>query len=184
MLEPLKKEAIGSDFASKLTTQEYGRKLTIAGVELRSLNVFVDDGGALAEIARFNESGNLEGLPQFKIRQSNFSQVLPGAVKAFHLHYNQEDIWFVHPFDRLLVGLVDCRKDSRTYNLSQRLVMGAGRAQVLYIPRGVAHGMCNLWETPVNMIYFVNQHFDPNNPDEHRLPWDLVGPDFWQISKG
>ena len=88
------------------------------------------------------------------------------------------------PYDRILVGLLDARKDSPTYNRSMRLVLGAGRAQALYIPRGVAHGLANLWQNPASMIYFVNQCFDPNNPDEHRLPWNTLGEDFWTIRKG
>jgi dTDP-4-dehydrorhamnose 3,5-epimerase len=65
-----------------------------------------------------------------------------------------------------------------------RFVLGAGRAQALYIPRGVAHGLANIWTQPANMIYLVNQLFDPENPDEHRLPWDVLGNDFWEIKKG
>ena len=101
-----------------------------------------------------------------------------------HLHYNQEDVWFIMPYDRLLIGLFDARKDSPTYNQTMRFVMGAGRAQALYIPRGVAHGLANVWQQPANMIYFVNQCFDAKDPDERRLPWDILGEDFWEIKKG
>lgn len=184
MLKPLTKDAIGGDFSGSLSTQDYARKTPIEGVQLFELKMFVDDGGGLAEIVRFDNNGNLLNIPEFKIKQSNFSQVLPGVIKAFHLHYNQEDVWFVQPDDRLLIGLFDARKDSPTYNKSMRLVMGAGKAQCLYIPRGVAHGMANAWQRTVNMIYFVNQCFDPESPDEHRLPWDILGEDFWEIRKG
>jgi dTDP-4-dehydrorhamnose 3,5-epimerase len=110
--------------------------------------------------------------------------MLPGTIKAFHLHFNQEDVWFVMPYDRLLIGLFDARENSKTYKQSMRFVMGAGRAQILYLPRGVAHGLANIWQQPANMIYFVNQQFDANQPDEQRLPWDTLGADFWEIKKG
>lgn len=184
MLKPLTKDAIGGDYCSALSVQDYSKKVTIEGVQLINLNMFVDDGGALAEIVRLDEQGNLQILPEFKVRQSTYSQMLPGTIKAFHLHYNQEDVWFIIPQDRLLIGLFDARKDSPTYNKTMRFVLGAGRAQALYIPRGVAHGLANVGTQPANMIYFVNQCFDASNPDEHRLPWDILGEDFWEVKKG
>lgn len=184
MLKPLTKEAIGQDFNRSLSTQDYTKKPTIEGVQLINLNQFVDDGGALAEIIRCDDNGNLLLIPEFKVKQSTFSQVLPGVIKAFHLHYNQEDVWFVLPCDRLLIGLFDARKDSPTYRHQMRFVLGAGRAQILYIPRGVAHGMANPYDKTSNMIYFVNQCFNAEQPDEHRLPWDALGEDFWELKKG
>ncbi len=184
MLKPLTKEAIGTEYKDDLSVQDYSKKPTIEGVQLINLNLFIDDGGALAEIVRFDEHGNLLILPEFKVRQTTYSQMLPGTIKAFHLHYNQEDVWFINPADRLLIGLFDARKDSATYQKTMRFVLGAGRAQALYIPRGVAHGLANIWSNPAHMIYFVNQHFDASNPDEHRLPWDALGADFWDIRKG
>jgi dTDP-4-dehydrorhamnose 3,5-epimerase len=184
MLKPLTKSAIGAEYDKDLSVQDYTKKPTIEGVQLINLNMFVDDGGALAEIVRFDNEGRLQLIPEFQVKQSTFSQVLPGVIKAFHLHYNQEDVWFILPGDRLLIGLFDARKDSPTYKKEMRFVMGAGRAQILYIPRGVAHGMANPYDKTANMIYFVNQCFNAETPDEHRLPWDTLGADFWEIRKG
>lgn len=184
MLKPLTKDAIGREYANELSVQDYSKKPVIDGVQIINLNLFVDDGGALAEIARFDENGALQLFPEFKVRQATFSQVLPGVIKAFHLHYNQEDLWFILPDQRILVGLFDARKESPTYQKTMRFVLGAGRAQALYLPRGVAHGLANIWQNPSSMIYFVNQCFDVNQPDEHRLPWDTLGADFWEIRKG
>lgn len=184
MLKPLTKDSIGHDFAAELSVQDYSKKPAIEGVQIINLNLFVDDGGSLAEIVRFDDNGCLQIIPEFKVKQSTYSQVLPGVIKAFHLHYNQEDVWFIMPYDRLLVGLFDARKDSPTYKKTMRFVLGAGRAQALYLPRGVAHGLANVWQKPASMIYFVNQCFDPNQPDEMRLPWDTLGADFWEIRKG
>jgi dTDP-4-dehydrorhamnose 3,5-epimerase len=184
MLKPLSRESIGQEFKQDISTQDYAKKTTIEGVQLLNLNMFVDDGGALAEIIRLDGEGNLQLIPEFKVRQSTFSHVLPGVIKAFHLHYNQEDVWFVLPCDRLLIGLFDARKDSPTYGKQMRFVLGAGRAQALYIPRGVAHGLANPYDKTASMIYFVNQCFNAEQPDEHRLPWDALGNDFWELKKG
>jgi dTDP-4-dehydrorhamnose 3,5-epimerase len=184
MLKPLNKEQIGTEFERDLSVQDYTKKPTIEGVQLITLQMFVDDGGALAEVARFDENGNLKLIPEFKVQQITFSQMLPGVIKAFHLHYNQEDVWFILPGDRLLIGMFDCRKDSPTYRHQMRFVLGAGRAQILYIPRGVAHGLANPYDKTANMIYLVNQCFSAEDPDERRLPWDTLGADFWELKKG
>ncbi len=184
MLRKLSPADLGPDYQPVLTTQEYAARTRIQGVQIIDLRLLVDDGGSFAELVRFDENGNLQAIPEFKVRQSSYSQVLPGAIKAFHLHYNQEDVWFVPPTDRLLIGLVDARKDSPTMGASMRFVMGAGKAQLLYIPRGVGHGGANIGTEPATILYYVNQHFDLNDPDERRLPWDLLGRDFWEITQG
>ncbi len=177
-------EQIDAKFRDKVSTQDYSRKTPIGGVQIIELRHMIDDGGAFAEIVRFDEHGRLLQIPEFHVRQSSYSVVLPGAVKAFHLHFNQEDVWFVPPTDRLLIGLIDVRNGSPTCGQTMRFVMGGGKAQILYVPRGVGHGCANIGTTPATILYFVNQHFDLNAPDEHRLPWDMLGTEFWQITQG
>ena len=167
----------------QLTRQSYEPKSSIQGVTVSETRVFTDDGGSLTELGRLDR-GRLANFPEFEARQINLSQVLPGAIKAFHLHLNQDDIWYVPPTERLLVVLTDQRQTSPTVGQTTRFVLGAGKSQLVYIPRGVAHGIANLWTDSATMIYFVNQHFDLENPDEHRLPWDFLGKDIWEIARG
>lgn len=183
-MKPLTLDDFGPDFGPHLTTQQYGGGTKIDGVKLIDLRLLTDDGGAFAELVRFDEAGNLEAIPEFKVRQSSYSLVLPGAIKAFHLHFNQEDVWFVPPTDRLLIGLVDARQASPTYKASMRFVMGGGKAQLLYIPRGVGHGGANIGNVPATILYYVSQQFNLADPDERRLPWDLLGKDFWEMTPG
>ena len=175
---------LSSRFQTEVSTQEYPKRVLIDGIQIIELRHMIDDGGSFAEVVRFDENGCLLQIPAFKVRQSSYSQVLPGAIKAFHLHYNQEDVWFVPPTDRLLIGLVDARADSPTSGQSMRFVMGGGKAQILYIPRGVGHGCANRGATPATVFYYVNQHFNIADPDERRLPWDTLGTDFWEITPG
>jgi len=184
MLEKLSPSDLGATFRDVVSTQGYDKKTPIEGVKIIDLRLLTDDGGSFAELVRFDENGNLLAIPEFKVRQSSYSLVLPGAIKAFHLHYNQEDVWFVPPTDRLLIGLVDARQNSPTYNTQMRFVMGGGKAQLLYIPRGVGHGGANIGTQPATILYYVNQHFDLSDPDERRLPWDVLGADFWEVTPG
>lgn len=166
-----------------LSVQSYEKLPVIDGVVIKELRTFVDDGGTFMELLRLSQ-GISEHFPEFEVKQVNFSQILPTVIKAFHLHMNQEDVWFVPPHERLLVVLSDQRKGSASENVQMRFVLGAGKAQLLYIPRGVAHGNANLWTNPASLVYFVNQQFNAENPDEGRLPWDFLGKELWEITKG
>jgi dTDP-4-dehydrorhamnose 3,5-epimerase len=183
-MQSLRPDELAPAYAAVVTTQEYTSRPRIDGVQILDLRLMNDDGGSFAELVRFDEQGRLLAIPSFQVRQSSYSLVLPGAIKAFHLHYNQEDVWFVPPTDRLLIGLLDCRKDSPTVGESMRFVMGGGKAQLLYIPRGVAHGGANVGAIPATILYYVNQHFSLDDPDERRVPWDILGADFWELTPG
>ncbi|MBU1019236.1 MAG: dTDP-4-dehydrorhamnose 3,5-epimerase family protein [Patescibacteria group bacterium] len=162
------------------STQDYGKKPEIQGVHLLDLKRFNDCGGSFNEIVRLIDGK----VGDFEIKQVNYSEVLPGAVKAGHYHLEQDDLWFVPADSRLLVGLKDLREDSPSYEVVSRVVLGGGKAQLLFIPRGVLHGLANLWGEPARLIYFVNQNFNPDAADEHRLPPEEFGEGFWEIQKG
>ncbi|GAC1325379.1 MAG: dTDP-4-dehydrorhamnose 3,5-epimerase family protein [Chloroflexota bacterium] len=175
---------VGEAFRDHVSTQSYAPGNRIAGVDLIDLRLFSDESGDFCEIARFQPGGMVAGIPDYTIAQISFSLVEPGAIKAWHLHSGQDDVWFVPPGDRVLVGLLDVRENSPSYRQSMRFVLGAGRARLLYIPRGVAHGAANFGARPMSIMYLLNQMFDPERPDEHRLPHDLLGADFWTIHPG
>ena len=168
----------------KLHVQEYSAKQKIDGVQIVDLPTFSDDGGYFLELSRFVD-GHPKQFADFELKQMNFSEMMPGVIKAAHLHFQQEDIWFVPPSHRLLIGLMDVRDGSPTEGVQMRFVAGGGKARLIYIPRGVAHGAANLGNQPAAIIYLVNNEFTPDaeHTDEHRLPWDVFGADFWTLSK-
>jgi dTDP-4-dehydrorhamnose 3,5-epimerase len=165
--------------------QTYGGTSAIDGVRVVELARHADDGGAMTELARLTD-GRAAGLGDFTVRQINHSELAPGAIKAFHLHTRQTDVWFVPPSDRMLVVLLDVRQSSRTEATRQRVVLGNGTSRLLLIPPGVAHGVRNLAETAGRIIYFTDLHFssEPATCDEGRLPWDFAGTDVWEITRG
>jgi dTDP-4-dehydrorhamnose 3,5-epimerase len=183
-LKPLSKKDIIQEYRSLIGIQDYSEKKKIEGVEIYELKNFVGEDGFLCEIVRLNKGGYLEAIKDFKVLQINYSEAFPGVIKAWHLHLSQEDLWYVSPNQTVLVGLYDLRKDSPTRKIFMRFALGGGKSQLLYIPRGVAHGYANLTDQPISLIYFVNQKFDPASPDEYRLPWDLLGEDFWKMTPG
>jgi dTDP-4-dehydrorhamnose 3,5-epimerase len=164
--------------------QRYERRPAIHGVEFIELTRFVEDGGSMVELLRL-DSARPVGLAGFELRQINYSSVQPGAIKAFHVHREQTDVWFVRPEDRFLVLLVDVRRGSPSESARLRTVLGDGRSQLLRIPPGVAHGCRNLGQRPASLLYFTDRHFsaDPRTCDEGRLPWDLVGAEVWDVAR-
>ena len=178
----MKLDNISSQYHPQITVQEYGGKPVIDGVKLIDLKLYHDEGGDFTELGRI-KAGALETFPKFEVRQISISNMQPGAVKAFHLHLKQDDIWYVPARHRLLVGLKDLRQDSPTKDQVMRLTLGAPASLLLSVPTGIAHGAANLWQGTCSVIYFTNQAFNPKDPDELRLPSDLLGEDFWQLKR-
>jgi dTDP-4-dehydrorhamnose 3,5-epimerase len=160
-------------------TQDYSAPPTIEDVKIIPVKNFIGEDGDFSELIRINMSGEMEQLPDFKILQINRSRLIRGSVKGWHLHFAQDDVFYLPPSDSLLVGLWDLRKNSKSAGVSMKITLGAGTSSLLYIPRGVAHGMVNISNDDIDLFYFVNQQFDTKNPDEKRLAWDSLGQDFW-----
>jgi dTDP-4-dehydrorhamnose 3,5-epimerase len=187
---PLKPTDLIAEAHKHLTRQSYAQRPAIAGVELSEMGVFRSTDGLFAEIARIDGgSGAVQGVEGFRPVQWNWSWLQAGAVKAWHLHFKQDDLFIVPPTSTLLIGLADLRHagpgaDPRP--IPQSLVLGAGRCHRLLVPRGVAHGVANLGTGPQVILYAVNSFFttDADQNDEWRLPWDHFGTEFWSMPRG
>jgi dTDP-4-dehydrorhamnose 3,5-epimerase len=169
---------------SRVKVQRYGGSPSIAGVEFVELRRFNDDGGSMLELLRFGEP-RPAGLEGFEPLQLNYSVVQPGAIKAFHLHRRQTDVWFVPPEDRILMVLVDVRADSASTGVARRFMLGDGNNRLVRVPPGVAHGCRNLGTAPARILYLTDVLFDPDPErcDEGRLPWDHAGAEIWETPK-
>ena len=168
-----------------ITLQDYSRKKRIKDVEIIDLKRFNDDGGSFTELARVS-AGIPETIPGFEIKQVNYSEMAPEVIKAFHIHREQTDIWFVPPCDKILLILADLRKNSETEGLIMRIPLGDCNSRLVKIPPGIAHGCKNIATDTGRIIYFVDKIFsaDPKNSDESRLKWDFFGKEIWEIEKG
>jgi dTDP-4-dehydrorhamnose 3,5-epimerase len=176
---------LSPDAKRAFKTQSYAPAPRIEGVEIMELARHQDDGGALTELARLNE-GRTESPAGFTLRQVNYSEIEPGVIKAFHLHVRQTDVWYVPPSDRMLLVLLDVRKGSPTEGTRMRLMLGNGSSRLVRIPPGVAHGVRNLGTEVGRIMYFVDVQFtaEPAESDEGRLPWDYLGADVWEVTRG
>jgi dTDP-4-dehydrorhamnose 3,5-epimerase len=136
------------------------------------------------EVARLVE-GRVAGLPAaFEVRQLSLSVAVPGRVNAFHLHPKrpQEELWCVLQGD-LLVWLADLRPDSPTCGARRSCLLTDEEPGLLHIPPGVAHGY-RAGAVGALLLYATNDPFDPSDPNEGRLPWDIFGRDLWEEDRG
>ena len=90
-MNTLTEKEIAPKYRKHLSVQDYSPQPRIDGVQIIDMPVMSDDGGSFLELSRFvNE--RLTHFPEFEIKQMNYSEMLPGVVKAAHLHFHQEDI--------------------------------------------------------------------------------------------
>ena len=137
--------------------------MPITDVYLKPLVTHSDDRGFFMEILR-------ETDPFFtRFGQSSVSLMYPGAVKAWHWHKRQDDIWFFAS-GMAQVGLHDLREESPSQGQTETYFLGEQNRQVLYIPHGVAHGYRPLGTHPAVLVYHTTQVYDPS--DELRIAWD------------
>lgn len=164
--------------------QDYSPRPEIKDVEIVELTRHTDAGGSFTELGRFAAGASLR-FPGFLLVQVNYSEIEPEAIKGFHLHRRQTDLWYVPPGDKMLLVLVDVRAGSPTEGVRMRLVLGDGRSRLVRIPPGVAHGCRNLAPVRGRIIYFTDTQFspDPESCDEGRLPWDFAGAEIWELAR-
>jgi dTDP-4-dehydrorhamnose 3,5-epimerase len=137
----------------------------IDGVSIIDLKVYSDDRGMLVEVLK-------EGSPLFQdVKQTTYTEAYPGVIKAFHWHEKQTDIWYVCR-GMAQVVLHDLRDTSSTKGETNVYYMGEKAPRLLSIPPGVAHGYRVLGTAPAGLFYHTTEVYDPNDPDEKRIPYD------------
>jgi len=139
----------------------------IDGVKVQALPLWADDRGYFLEIQRMG--GGLGA--QFPAASTQISAALnyPGAVKAFHYHLHQHDLWTTVK-GMLQVALVDLRVGSPTFGLRNTLYTGALRMWQILIPPGVAHGYKVIGSDEAMLVYLTDRFYNP--ADEGRLPYN------------
>jgi dTDP-4-dehydrorhamnose 3,5-epimerase len=137
----------------------------IHDVVVKRLVTHSDDRGYFREILR-DDDALLE-----RFGQTSITKTYPGVIKAFHWHNDQDDLWYVAD-GMARVVLYDIRADSPSNKTTQVIYAGEDNPVLIYIPTGVAHGYQVLGNKPLLLFYHVTRSYNPENPDEERIPWD------------
>jgi len=137
----------------------------INDVRIKPIKKFCDDRGFFSEVIKFGED------TFHKVKQTSYTETLPGVIKAFHWHKKQWDVWFVVR-GMAQVVLHDLREDSSTKGETQIIYAGENNPVLISIPPGVAHGYRVLGNEKVCLFYHTSEAYDPENPDEERLDYN------------
>jgi dTDP-4-dehydrorhamnose 3,5-epimerase len=147
----------------------------IQGVESKQLIRHADDRGFLMELLRSDDSIFT------KFGQCYASMNYPGVVRAWHYHKKQDD-YFVAVKGMIKVGLCDMREGSPTRGEVNEFYLGDNNNILLKIPMGVAHGYKTIGAESSLLINFPSEPYNPQEPDEYRLPWNTDQIPFnWEI---
>lgn len=132
----------------------------IDGVRILSLTTHEDDRGALTEVFR-----EVPGL--LVPVQWNYVRTHAGVLRGVHGHVRHTDYLIVLE-GSAIVGMMDLRPGSLTWNVTMLLQLDGDKPQALVIPPGVAHGF--YFERPALHLYAVDCRWDP--ADELGCAWD------------
>ncbi|MDO8613479.1 MAG: dTDP-4-dehydrorhamnose 3,5-epimerase family protein [Dehalococcoidia bacterium] len=137
----------------------------IQGVEVKQLTPRADERGFLMELLRSDDSIFT------KFGQCYVSMNYPGVIRAWHWHKKQDD-FFVVMKGMIKVGLYDMREGSPTRGEVGEFYLGDNNNIMLKIPVGVVHGYKTVGTEPSLLINFPSEVYNPQEPDEYRLPWN------------
>jgi dTDP-4-dehydrorhamnose 3,5-epimerase len=150
----------------------------IEGVEIKQLTKHADERGSLMELLRCDDAIFR------KFGQAYVSLNYPGVVRGWHYHKKQDDHFAVVK-GMAKVALYDAREGSPTQGEVDEFFLGEQNNILLKIPMGVMHGYKTVGSEPSLLINFPTEAYDPQQPDEYRLPWDTDQiPYDWAIKMG
>lgn len=131
----------------------------IAGVETQDLRIIPTEGGPVLHMLRSD-------APLFKgFGELYFSEVLPGAVKAWKRHTRQTQ-HFAVPAGRLKVVVYDDRDDSPTKGRVEEFILGRPDAyRLLRIPPLVWYGFTAVGDEPALICNCADIPHDPQESE-------------------
>lgn len=142
----------------------------IEGVRISTVSLWADDRGYFLEVARLG-CGPAALFPP-ESTQVSAALSYPGAIKAFHFHRRQTDLWTVAE-GMFQVALVDLRPDSPTFGRKNTIYAGVLRPWQILIPPGVGHGYKVVGTAPSMLVYLTDRFYDAS--DEGRIAYNDAG---------
>jgi len=130
----------------------------IADVQLIPLRRHEDGRGWFTELMRASV------LPK-PVKQSNLAFSRKGVIRGLHYHERGQSDLFACVQGMVRVVVLD-RESGETFTAD----IGDDNWAAVYIPGHHAHGYEAL--TDCLFLYHVTEEYDPDDPDEHGVPWN------------
>ena len=139
------------------------------GIQKITISLHNDDRGFLGEI--FRQDWN-DLLPDFDLKQVLISQSKPGIIRAWHRHLrNQIDLFFVLK-GTVRICAFDGDKNSESFGQLVEIISNCEVPEIIMMPGHLWHGTKNIGSETSETIYFINNLYDYDNPDEERKNFD------------
>jgi dTDP-4-dehydrorhamnose 3,5-epimerase len=132
--------------------------VTVEGIVRIPLRRYEDERGWFCELRRDS------ALPRPTV-QTNVSFSRKGVIRGLHYHERGQDDLFVCLQGMARVVVLD-RETGATFTED----IGDDNQVAIYVPGTKAHGFEAL--TDLLFCYHVTEEYDPDDPDEHGIPWD------------
>jgi dTDP-4-dehydrorhamnose 3,5-epimerase len=145
------------------------QRFELEGVQVRDINKMPDERGFFAEVTRKDW---VDMFGQEWASQANLSLSYPGIIRAWHRHARGQVDYFLVIQGTMKIVAYDDNKKSLTYQKMVEVVASEERLQLVRVPGHYWHGTKTVSSKPSLTIYFVNNMYDPSNPDEERRPWN------------
>ena len=154
------------------------RETRLAGCYVLQAKVREDARGSFTKV--FHEGAFRELGLTTEFREEYFSVSKKNVLRGLHFQLPPADheklVWCMR--GKVLDVVLDLRRASATYGTHQCFVLAGDSGEMLYIPRGMAHGFLTLSDEAV-MMYKVTSVYAPDFDEGIR--WDTAGSE-WGIS--
>ena len=156
-------------------------EFNLEGLRLITLDIHGDERGFFIE--RFNQDRFRQaGLP-YEFVQDNHSRSGAGVIRGLHYQHTPAQGKLVGVVrGRILDVVLDIRTGSPTYGQTASVELSELNGQLLWIPRGFAHGFCVL-DGPADLLYKVDAPYNPAgeggilwNDPELAISWPVEQP--------
>jgi len=139
------------------------------GVQVLTPKINNDERGFVSEIFR-SDWNSFFGKD--KPNQINISQSLPGIIRAWHRHLRNQIDFFTVLKGTVKICIYDNDKESKTFGKLVEIISSGKKLQIVKVPGNFWHGTKTIGNEPSYTVYFLNNLYNYENPDEERISWD------------
>lgn len=140
----------------------------------KELKTNTDTRGSFTELMR----SDWEITKNFNFKQAMLSTSKSGIIRAWHKHINNQNDYLI-----VIQGKAKIVYVSEDESSFHEINADSNNLQLIFVPGNCWHGTQALTKTTT--VYFVNQLYNYNKPDELRLPYNHLfkcGRFNWEIS--
>ena len=139
------------------------------GVQVLRPKINFDERGFVSEIFRNDWKGFFDNN---KPNQINISKSKPGIVRAWHRHLREQIDFFTVIKGTVKICVYDNDSKSDTYGTLVEIITNEKKLEIVKVPGHYWHGTKTIGSEESYTVYFINNLYDYENPDEERIPWN------------